>query len=69
MQNSFYFTAPEVALILGVSRGQAYKIVKELNEELGRNGFLTIAGKIPKQFLAEHYYGLDQNKAEQLLQA
>ena len=32
--NTLYFTAKEVAVMLGVSRGKAYGIIKELNCEL-----------------------------------
>ena len=34
MKNSIYYTAQEVAQMLGISRGHAYKIVKNLNVEL-----------------------------------
>ena len=57
MANTLYFTAQEVADMLGVSRGQSYKIVKALNEELGKQGYLVISGKVPKKYFAERYYG------------
>jgi hypothetical protein len=44
--------------ILGVSRAKAYKIVKELNEELAAKGYIVTAGKVPKKFLAERLYGM-----------
>lgn len=65
----FYYTAPEVAQLIGVSRGQAYQIVRTLNNELKEKGFITIPGKIPKKYLQEHYYGLDLSEAEELLKA
>ena len=58
MQNCLYYTAPEVQEILGVSRGKAYKVISELNEELHKKGFLIIPGKIPKKFLSEKIYGM-----------
>lgn len=58
MQESLYFTANEIALMLGVSRAKAYKLVKELNAELAAKGYIVIAGKVPRKFLAEKYYGL-----------
>lgn len=58
MQNVLYYTAQEVQEMLGVSRAKAYKVVKELNEELRDQGYLVTAGKIPKKFLAEKYYGM-----------
>lgn len=58
MQQCLFYTVVDVMNILGVSRGKAYKIMKELNEELQEKGYIVIAGKIPKQFFNEHYYGL-----------
>ena len=58
MQGCLYYTASEVQELLGVSGGKAYQVVRDLNEELETKGFIVIAGKIPKQFFNEHYYGL-----------
>ena len=58
MQGCLYYTASEVQELLGVSRGKAYQVVRDLNDELETKGFSVIAGKIPKQFFNEHYYGL-----------
>lgn len=57
MEN-LYYTAQEIAEMLGVSRGHAYKIIKQLNAELADRGYIIIAGKISKKYFAEHYYGL-----------
>ena len=57
MDSKVYYTAMEVANLLGVSRAKGYKIVRELNEELTKKGYIVIAGKIHKKFLEEKYYG------------
>lgn len=54
----FYYTAEEVMEILGVSRAKAYKLIKELNEELAAERYIVTAGKVPKKLLAERVYGL-----------
>ncbi len=59
MKNVLYYTAQEVQEMLGVSRAKAYKVVKELNEELAAKVYLVTAGKIPKKYLAEKYYGMN----------
>ena len=48
--NKMYVTAGEVASILGISEGHAYKIIRMLNEELKTAGYLTIAGKVPVKY-------------------
>lgn len=58
MNGSLYYTANEVMEMLGISRGHAYKIVKRLNEELSSKGFIVVAGKVPKKYFAEHFYGM-----------
>lgn len=58
MQSCLYYTAQEVMELLGVSRAKAYKLVKELNDELAAKGYIVTAGKIPKKFLAERLYGM-----------
>ena len=58
MQGCLYYTANEIMEMLGISRGHAYKIVKQLNEELAGKGFIVVAGRVPKKYFAEHFYGL-----------
>lgn len=55
--NAIYYTAQEVAVMLGVSRGQAYKLVKAMNEELAKQGYIVIAGRVPRKYFSERYYG------------
>ncbi|WP_416388804.1 helix-turn-helix domain-containing protein [Intestinimonas butyriciproducens] len=43
----------DVADELGVSKSYAYKIVQKLNAELKEQGFLTISGRVNKQYFLE----------------
>lgn len=52
MQNTF-IKADEVADILGVSKSYAYKVIKTLNEQLKKQGYLTISGRVSKQYFLE----------------
>lgn len=38
---------------LGISKSYAYKIVQQLNEELKAQGFITISGRVNKQYFLE----------------
>ena len=58
MENCLYYTAVDLQKMLGISKGKSYQIIKNLNEELRKDGYIVIAGKIPKVFFNEHYYGL-----------
>ena len=46
MTNRTFMTVEEVAAELGVSKSYAYKIVKQLNEELQKLGYLTVVGRV-----------------------
>ena len=52
MNNSF-MRVEEVAKELGVSKSYAYKIVQKLNAELKEQGFLTISGRVNRQYFLE----------------
>ena len=45
MKNELFVTAGEVAQELGVSKPFAYKLVRQMNEELEEKGLITIAGR------------------------
>ena len=57
IENKIYITASELAEMLGVSVGHAYKIIRKLNLELEKNGFLVIAGKVPRRYFEKRWYG------------
>lgn len=57
MCEKIYYSADEVASMLGVSIGKSYKILREMNRDLSSKGFLTIAGKIPVEYFREKWYG------------
>ena len=46
MTNITFMTVEEVAAELGVSKSYAYKIFKQLNDELQKLGYLTVACRV-----------------------
>ena len=54
-----FYTADNVAEILGVSKSKAYVLIRTLNKELANKGYTTLAGKVPIKYFQEKYYGLD----------
>ena len=59
-ENKIYITASEMASLLGVSTGHAYKIIRKMNDELKRNGYLVISGKVPRKYFEKQWFGLAQ---------
>ena len=56
MENRF-IRAGDVAQELNVSKLYAYKLIRKLNEELKAQGFITIAGRVNRQYFYERLYG------------
>ena len=56
MENRF-IRADDVAQELNVSKPYAYKLIRKLNEELQAKGFITIAGRVNRQYFYERLYG------------
>ena len=48
-----FMKVQDVADELGVSKSYAYKIVQKLNDELKAQGFMTISGRVNKQYFLE----------------
>lgn len=55
MENRFY-NVHDVKEILGISESKAYQIIRQLNKELSEQGYITIAGKIPRVYFEERTY-------------
>ena len=53
MEGTSFMRVDEVAQELGISKSYAYKIVQKLNAELKKKGFMTISGRINKQYFME----------------
>ena len=61
MLNQF-MRAEEVARELEVSKSYAYKLIQQLNAELREKGYITIAGRVNRQYFRERLYEAPQRK-------
>ena len=57
MANSLFIKADEVAELLGVSRADAYRIIKRLNDQLSSRGFIVVNGRVNRKYPEEQIYG------------
>lgn len=55
-----FYEVDDVMAMLGISKSKAYKIMQALNNELKENGYITIAGKVPKQYFDERLYNNEE---------
>lgn len=49
--------ADEVASVLGIAKETAYKIIRKLNDELAKQNYVTVAGRLPRKYWEEKFYG------------
>lgn len=52
-----FYTAKDVAELIGCSSSKAYQIINNLNAELEKGGYIVIRGKVPIAYFNERCYG------------
>lgn len=55
--NKLMLNVHDIEEILGVSEGMAYKIIRQLNNEIRDKGFHTVRGRVSRKYFEESYYG------------
>lgn len=50
-----YFTADDVASVVGCSKSMAYRIIQQCNRELKKLGKFTIRGKVNAKYLLSKF--------------
>ena len=60
MAERMFMKADEVAEVLEVSKPYAYKLSRQMNEELRAKGCRVIAGRVDRRYFYDSFYG---NKA------
>ena len=53
---NYMLTAPDIAEMLGVSKAKAYELIRNLNDELRKSGYIIVAGKIPRAYWETKFY-------------
>ena len=56
-EKRFYLTAAELSDLMGISIGHAYKLIRDMNAELAKEGYIVVAGKVPKRYVEKRCYG------------
>ena len=62
MTSKLFISAKEVARELEVSDSFAYRLVRKLNDELEKQGFVVVKGKISRKYFEERVYGMSETK-------
>ena len=51
-----FLRAEDVAKELDISTAYAYKVIRQLNDELKEKGFLTISGRVNRDYFFKRMY-------------
>lgn len=57
-----FIRAEEVAEVMEISVAYAYKIIRKLNQELSDKGFITITGRVNREYFNERVYSVNPSK-------
>lgn len=57
MKENMFMNVKEVAKELQSSEAFAYKVIREMNAELEKKGYLVVRGKVPRKYFLEKCYG------------
>lgn len=56
--NEKFLEVGDVMQILGGSRSAAYKLMRQINSELEKKGYIVIRGKVSRKYFEERIYGM-----------
>ncbi|MBR0146249.1 MAG: DNA-binding protein [Eubacterium sp.] len=56
MKEKNFLTASDVAEYMGISVPMAYKVIRQLNDELKAQGYITISGKVSRIYFEKKIY-------------
>ena len=56
--NEKFLEVRDVMQILGISRSAAYKLMRQINSELEKKGYIVIRGKVSRKYFEERIYGM-----------
>lgn len=58
MGDKNFLNVEDVAKYMDISVPMAYKIIRKLNDELKKQGFITVAGKVSRRYFEQKVYGV-----------
>lgn len=60
MDRGIFIHSKEIATELGISEAHAYKLVREMNSELKKDGFIIISGRVSRAYFYKKVFGTEK---------
>lgn len=57
-----YYSAKDIVEMLDISKASAYKLIRQMNNELQASGYIILQGKVPRAFFNQKWYGLNNKQ-------
>lgn len=55
MDDKLFYTKDDICGILGIADSKAYKIIRQLNDELESKGYITVRGRVPAEYFQKRF--------------
>jgi len=49
--------ADDISKELGISKSRAYQMIRQYNKELQKDGYFTMPGRLPREYLSTKIFG------------
>lgn len=56
MEEKRFLNASDISSLMDVSMSKAYKIIKELNNELRKSGYIVVSGRVSRVYFEKKVY-------------
>ena len=57
-----YYSAKDIVDMLDISKASAYKLIRQMNNELQSSGYIILQGKVPRAYFNQKWYGLNSKQ-------
>lgn len=57
-----YYSAKDIVDMLDISKASAYKLIRQMNNELQASGYIILQGKVPRAYFNQKWYGLNNKQ-------
>lgn len=54
-EDTTFYRSKDIAKLMKCSESKAYQIIAKLNQELEANGFLTVKGRVSRDYLKKRF--------------
>lgn len=58
-ENKRFMDVNDVSETMGISTSMAYRLIRNMNQELKAQGYITVAGRVSRAYFEKKVFGFD----------